>query len=998
MSSIAGKIRTAQDKDGMLRRALERIIQLYADKSHFIYELLQNAEDAKASSIKFIQYDDRLEVYHDGKPFTSENLQGLCDIGRSDKTDDLNQIGEFGVGFKSVFGICDRVRLYSAPENYTGEEQSDAEPFAIEICDFTNPKDIREEIIDSRYTTEFVFPYAVGKTFSGFQTLKDLNQTLSKKLRNLGITTLLFMKNLKIIEYLIETENLHTEGSYFLEEQALNDHCSLVSAHGAGTEGEEVHYLKFTSPIDETSSRTIDIAFSVIKDGNGNYLCKKTKRPFISVYFPTETESKLNFIVQGPYRTTPNRSSVPAENTDNIRLAKLTARLLTDSLIELRDAKQLNMSFVKVLPLSERVFDNFDLFRPLYETVETVFKQEKIVPCRGGGYVFAKNAKIARPVRLASTLTDSLLGSLINDGGKYRWLPTSLTETNREYEQVYRFLTSTLKIAVIRPEDLRKYFNSNPTFLPQQADEWIVRLYLILQDVESAFSQNSNENNMLTADIIKTSAGKFVAPYRKTEGKKYIPNVFLPSGKIISNDINFVDSFVYEKCRHFFDDVLHLQKPNEYEFFVDDFRKRCEKGYVFEEKRHIEDVKHILKYIGFDDYKDEIRSFVKELLVLLCKDGKVRNTSSSRICYPKNEKGINIEAYYKNIVDSVFFVDAEFYTSNGIGERELSQLGVVNSITINEETTHGIYESGTRGRQPEWWTEGKFRWQFSVDKIKEAVKYISRRPHAKDSVLKSQAIFKVLLDNEEKLCGEVQISGSTPNLKDETCELIKVLRKEKMGDWDGRWLFAESGELVSQRVISKHDLNTAYYGKLKLESNVYDLLGFKKTDADEVDKLRKTVPQTQLDAFFESELHERFGISSVYLSETFLKDSACKQSAVEEDTYPFPVSKVKSWEALKKHVAEMLCFADPVKYDHKIRSIRTSNTPGEIRAYLHNMYRYDCVHKYACQMCHESCSSIEAAQIFNKPQVELDPMNLCLCPNCARIYRGLRMEGSHGAL
>ena len=28
-------------KDGMLRRALERIIQLYTDKSHFIYELLQ---------------------------------------------------------------------------------------------------------------------------------------------------------------------------------------------------------------------------------------------------------------------------------------------------------------------------------------------------------------------------------------------------------------------------------------------------------------------------------------------------------------------------------------------------------------------------------------------------------------------------------------------------------------------------------------------------------------------------------------------------------------------------------------------------------------------------------------------------------------------------------------------------------------------------------------------------------------------------------------------
>ena len=98
---------------GMLRRALERIIQLYTDKSHFVYELLQNAEDAGATKILFNQYNDRLEVFHNGHPFTRENLQGLCDIGKSDKINDLNKIGEFGVGFKSVFGICEKVKVYS---------------------------------------------------------------------------------------------------------------------------------------------------------------------------------------------------------------------------------------------------------------------------------------------------------------------------------------------------------------------------------------------------------------------------------------------------------------------------------------------------------------------------------------------------------------------------------------------------------------------------------------------------------------------------------------------------------------------------------------------------------------------------------------------------------------------------------------------------------------------------------------------------------------------
>ena len=40
MSNIVDKIEIGQDLEGMLRRALERIIQLYTDKSHFVYELL----------------------------------------------------------------------------------------------------------------------------------------------------------------------------------------------------------------------------------------------------------------------------------------------------------------------------------------------------------------------------------------------------------------------------------------------------------------------------------------------------------------------------------------------------------------------------------------------------------------------------------------------------------------------------------------------------------------------------------------------------------------------------------------------------------------------------------------------------------------------------------------------------------------------------------------------------------------------------------------------
>lgn len=214
--SMATAVIQQQDRDGMLRRALERIIQLYTDKSHFVYELLQNAEDSGAKNVKFVQYEDRLEVFHDGHPFTFANLQGLCDIGKSDKIHDLNQIGEFGVGFKSVFGICETVELHSAPQNYRGERKEDYRQFSVIIKDFTKPEDIPPKTLPFMYTTLFVFPYSIGHTFSGFDSMPKLIDTLSQRLQNLGITTLLFMKNLESIEYQIELDGTTTTGNYLL--------------------------------------------------------------------------------------------------------------------------------------------------------------------------------------------------------------------------------------------------------------------------------------------------------------------------------------------------------------------------------------------------------------------------------------------------------------------------------------------------------------------------------------------------------------------------------------------------------------------------------------------------------------------------------------------------------------------------------------------------------------------------------------------------------------
>src|SRR5664280_2192259 len=94
-----------------LRGSREKLVKfgdflrdLYADRTHFVLELLQNAQDAEATRIEFELLPDRLDVRHDGRWFSTSDVRGVCGIAESTKSaDDPAQIGRFGVGFKSVY-------------------------------------------------------------------------------------------------------------------------------------------------------------------------------------------------------------------------------------------------------------------------------------------------------------------------------------------------------------------------------------------------------------------------------------------------------------------------------------------------------------------------------------------------------------------------------------------------------------------------------------------------------------------------------------------------------------------------------------------------------------------------------------------------------------------------------------------------------------------------------------------------------------------------------
>ncbi|RLN95527.1 hypothetical protein BBJ28_00007485 [Nothophytophthora sp. Chile5] len=105
-----------------LERALKRLSdELYSENTHFMLELLQNADDNSYQSEvvplgEFTLTADRQIVFYNNEcGFSPANIQAICDVGASTKTavDSETSIGKKGIGFKSVFKVSDTPQVHS---------------------------------------------------------------------------------------------------------------------------------------------------------------------------------------------------------------------------------------------------------------------------------------------------------------------------------------------------------------------------------------------------------------------------------------------------------------------------------------------------------------------------------------------------------------------------------------------------------------------------------------------------------------------------------------------------------------------------------------------------------------------------------------------------------------------------------------------------------------------------------------------------------------------
>ena len=492
----------ALDKnDPEFNSLFEMVKDIYSDSAHFIYELLQNADDAGAKSAQFLLKEDCLVFIHNGtKNFTisdpdSKSIKEDQKLGRygdinaitaicfSSKKDESNKVGKFGVGFKSVF------QYTTSPHIYDPNIRFKIEDYIIPIKldkDYDNR---------SKSETVFVFPFN-NPEIPPERAYSDILE----KLENLE-NPVLFLQNLKEVHWMDTLTG--NNGLY---------KCELIESidfNETKAEHFRVHYddtndCKYIWLFSRQTDNNLRYCVGFWFDENENFIPWPNDRAYC--FFTTSENTHLNFIIHAPFLLTQNRANIKAKEKHNLDMIQFLAELASDSLVYFRDMSTESHLYITdkifdLIPIDETVFNEVNdpnniSFKPFYTEIKNKFNTECLIP--GIGHcVFKEHAywAWANIPKLVKLFPNDMLKKITGDPDAEWILPNSdgRDSLSRSTPKKATYISNLYKTCFVDSNILNKLTPNilnklTPEFIEEQSVEWLTELYTWCTETDKRLS------------------------------------------------------------------------------------------------------------------------------------------------------------------------------------------------------------------------------------------------------------------------------------------------------------------------------------------------------------------------------------------------------------------------------------------------------------------------------------------------------------------------------
>lgn len=799
---------------------------IYPESAHFIYELLQNADDCNATEASFILSKSNLIFQHNGTEHFSitEDREDIHPFGHinsitaycSTKTDKDGQIGKFGIGFKSVYQYTETPEIYD---------------------------DVFKFRIENR-----MIPYIIKKDHplrNEGETLFDLKfknpdkdyQEILTRLESLK-NPVLFLPHISRITWSVDDSS--SSNTYTREEEQVGLWDStkgfLTKLNNNGL-SEKLYVFCRTIIIPKVNKEVeIKVGYYLTDDDDIDI----NVRPNIYCFFPTEEKYHLCFVPHAPFLLTSNRAGLKKSDSDGINdlLHQEIALLASDSLVYLKDIGIKNKHFL----LNENIFKIISLDYEVPDVIRDSFiyvvKNNNLILSKGRKYLGIDDVLRGDSEDIEALLGEEQLSELYPDKGVVEFVANKKDRRSYIDDEV----VDALGIEILDAKSFSQKLSEE--FLGKQSDGWIDRFYNFIEKHARQYWNKQERKNVLYSNfilrikpIIKTVEGKWVAPYKSVYEDK--PEVFLPREDEIDlkgKHYQFVDKGFYERHKSFFV-ALGLHQP-EIEDFIDRDILEKYRGDKIEgdDETLLGDFEQL--YQIWHSSTDIQKKLIKEMLQ---KDYYLRATNGSyyeikEIC---DDTPVLRMFYGKDGA----ILDYQFYLSNHIGINRVEiqdyfiALGIKYDLTINKKTYYNQrlvnqYDISTH-RWPDWWED------YELDGYDPST--ITKE--------KSHCIWDFLIrkvDFEKYLIARCRGYRNYSKVK-ETFETDSTLL---LGLKNDNWICKDDGTFCSPSKITKRDFISFGYEDKKL---LTDCLGFKV----EIDSTELSL--ADLGATDEQQENERIG-------------------------------------------------------------------------------------------------------------------------------------------